>query len=169
LFEPARVSTDSPCTQVSIRPPLGWWRSTLVSGALRRPIAPKGPPPSMGTTHWTVSRGRACRSNQDDIGTLYTEAPGVEVQGTKPEAERITPYPAPSEHASVGTNYSARSKAQDGLKDFQYQVSYDRLGRDATRDHGARVRNKTRTPISVSGYPCDNIMFTSRRKDSLFV
>jgi len=65
------------------------------------------------------------------MGTLYTKAPGVEVQGTKPEAATIAPYPTPPEQASVDTNYSALQKAKDVIKD-SYKVSPDRLGRDAT-------------------------------------
>jgi len=74
------------------------------------------------------------------VGTPYTEASGVEIQGTKPEAERIEPYPTPPEQASVGTNYSALPKAKDVIKDFQYRVSHDLLGRDAARYHHRSYR-----------------------------
>ena len=62
------------------------------------------------------------------IGTLFTEAPGVEIQGTEPEAERFTPYPTNSKRRY----YSALQKAKDVIKDFQYKVSPDRRMRHDT-------------------------------------
>jgi len=70
----------------------------------------------------------ASRSNQDDIGTLYTEAPGVEIQGTEPETQWFTPYPTNSKRR----HYSALQKAKDVLKDFHYTVSHDLLMRHDT-------------------------------------
>ena len=62
------------------------------------------------------------------IGTLFTEAPGVEIQGTEPEAERFTPYPTNSKRRY----YSALQKAKDVIKDFHYKVSHDLLTRHDT-------------------------------------
>jgi len=80
-----------------------------------------GPCPTHRWEQLTGPPLEAYRSNQDDIGTLYTEAPGVEIQGTEPEAERFTPYPTNSKRRY----YSALQKAKDVIKDFQYKVSHD--------------------------------------------